>query len=115
MIATSTQRETACLHPERAGLSALFRDLKGGDQVATNKPAPDIYLRATIRLGHDPSNCFAFDDSPIGISAGHAAGLIAMKTPDIVAPEAELGALRHCIASNIIAGAQAVGLMVVPE
>ncbi|CUH48870.1 HAD family hydrolase [Ruegeria atlantica] len=115
IIATSTQTKKAHLHLERAGLGALFRDVVGGDQVAASKPAPDIYLHATARLGHDPSNCVAFEDSPNGVRAAHAAGLITVQVPDIVAPDAELRALGHHIASNIIAGAHEVGLMVVPE
>ncbi len=112
IIATSTQTEKAHLHLDRAGLSALFPDVVGGDQVAASKPAPDIYLHATARLGHDPATCVAFEDSPNGVRAAHAAGLITVHVPDIVAPDAEIRALAHYIASDIIAGAQKVGLMV---
>lgn len=115
IIATSTQTEKAHLHLERAGLGALYPDVIGGDQVAASKPAPDIYLHAIARLGHDPSSCVAFEDSPNGVRAAHAAGLITVQVPDIVAPDAELRALGHFIASDIIAGAHAVGLMVGPE
>lgn len=112
IIATSTQTEKAHLHLDRAGLSALFPDVVGGDQVAASKPAPDIYLHATARLGHDPATCVAFEDSPNGVRAAHAAGLITVQVPDIVAPDAELRALGHYIASDIVAGARKVGLMV---
>ncbi|MEL6934390.1 MAG: HAD family phosphatase [Pseudomonadota bacterium] len=112
IIATSTQTEKAHLHLDRAGLSALFQDVVGGDQVAASKPAPDIYLHATARLGHDPATCVAFEDSPNGVRAAYAAGLITVQVPDIVAPDTELRALGHYIASDIIAGARAVGLMV---
>ncbi|WP_170559106.1 HAD family hydrolase [Ruegeria atlantica] len=115
IIATSTQTEKAHLHLERAGLSALYPDVVGGDQVAASKPAPDIYQHAIARLSHDPSSCVAFEDSPNGVRAAHAAGLITVQVPDIVAPDAELRALGHFIASDIIAGAHAVGLMVGPE
>ncbi|MEP3346616.1 MAG: HAD family phosphatase [Litoreibacter sp.] len=112
IIATSTQTEKAHLHLERAGLSALFQDIVGGDQVAASKPAPDIYLHATARLGQDPTTCVAFEDSPNGVRAAHAAGLITVQVPDIVAPDSELRALGHYIASDIITGARKVGLMV---
>lgn len=115
IIATSTQTEKAHLHLDRAGLSAHFPDVVGGDQVAASKPAPDIYLRATARLGHDPANCVAFEDSPNGVRAAHAAGLITVQVPDIIAPDAELRALGHCIASDIIAGARKVGLIVAQD
>nr|WP_282153065.1 HAD family phosphatase [Ruegeria atlantica] len=83
-IATSTQTKKAHLHLERAGFGALFRDVVGNHQVAASKPAPDIYLHATARLGHDPSNCAAFEDSPNGVRAAHAAALITAQVPDIV-------------------------------
>lgn len=111
IIATSTKAEKAHLHLDRAGLGALFPDVVGGDQVAASKPAPDIYLHATARLGHDPATCVAFEDSPNGVRAAHAAGLITVQVPDIVAPDAELRALGHYIASDIIVGALMVGLM----
>ena len=95
LIATSTQTKKAHLHLERAGLSALFQDVVGGDQVAASKPAADIYLHATARLGHAPSNCVAFEDSPNGVRAAYAAGLITVQIPDIVVPDAELRALGH--------------------
>ncbi|WP_300039323.1 HAD family phosphatase [uncultured Roseobacter sp.] len=110
IIATSTGTEKAHLHLERAGLGTLFPNVVGGDQVAASKPAPDIYLCATARLGHDPANCVAFEDSPNGVRAAHAAGLITVQIPDIVAPDAELLKLGHYIASDLIAGAQVVGL-----
>jgi HAD superfamily hydrolase (TIGR01509 family) len=111
IIATSTQTEKAHLHLDRAGLNELFQDVVGGDQVAASKPAPDIYLHATARMGHDPATCVAFEDSPNGVRAAHAAGLITVQIPDIVAPDAELRALGHHIASDIITGANMVGLM----
>ena len=115
IVATSTQTEKAHLHLDRAGLGALFRDVVGGDQVAASKPAPDIYLCATALLGHDPANCVAFEDSPNGVRAAHAAGLITVQVPDIVVPDAELRALGHHIASDLIAGAQTVGFRVDQE
>ncbi len=112
IIATSTQTEKAHLYLDRAGLSTLFQDVVGGDQVGASKPAPDIYLHAIARLGCDPATCVAFEDSPNGVRAAHAAGLITVQVPDIVAPDAELRSLGHYIASDIIAGSRAVGLMV---
>jgi len=112
IIATSTKTEKAHLHLDRAGLSTLFQDVIGGDQVTESKPAPDIYLHATARLGLNPANCVAFEDSPNGVRAAHTAGLITVQILDIVAPDAELRALGHHIADDIIAGAHIVGLMV---
>lgn len=115
IIATSTRTEKAHAHLDRAGLGTLFLDVVGGDQVTASKPAPDIYLHATARLGFDPKTCAGFEDSPNGVRAAYAAGLITVQVPDIVPPDAELRALGHYIASDIIAGARAVGLKVDPD
>ena len=47
-----------------------------GDEAAlrAGKPAPDPYLLAAERLGVDPRDCWAFEDSPAGAIAAAAAG-----------------------------------------
>ena len=47
----------------------------GIDEVETGKPAPDVYLLACRRLGVDPRQCLAVDDSPTGVAAAAAAGM----------------------------------------
>lgn len=51
-------------------------------RVWTGKPAPDIFLEAARRLGCDPSRCVVFEDSPAGIQAGLAAGMLTVALPD---------------------------------
>ncbi len=46
------------------------------DQVAHGKPAPDIFLHAADRLGIAPANCLVIEDSPNGVEAGVAAGMV---------------------------------------
>ena len=46
-----------------------------GFQVSRPKPFPDVYLKAAERLKADPENCIVFEDSPIGVAAGRAAGM----------------------------------------
>ncbi len=45
------------------------------DDVATPKPAPDVYLAAAGLLGVDPVDCLVFEDSPSGVQAAEAAGM----------------------------------------
>lgn len=64
----------------RATLTGLklihhFGALVGGDMVPRGKPAPDVYLEAARRLGVDPRDCVAIEDSPTGIAAVQAAGM----------------------------------------
>lgn len=76
-------------------------------QVSTYRP---LHVWVTIRQTAWHSRI-----PPNGVRAAHAAGLITVQVPDIFAPDAELRALGHYTASNIIAGARKVGLMVTQD
>lgn len=45
-----------------------------GDEVPASKPEPDPYLLAAAKLGVDPSQCLAIEDSPTGTASACAAG-----------------------------------------
>lgn len=55
-----------------------------GDEVATGKPAPDIYLHAAAALGLDPAQCLAIEDSVTGTAAAAAAGCAVLVVPNEV-------------------------------
>lgn len=43
--------------------------------VATGKPAPDLFLHAAATMGADSGNCVVIEDSPLGVTGGVAAGM----------------------------------------
>jgi HAD superfamily hydrolase (TIGR01509 family) len=49
--------------------------------VEHGKPAPDIYLEACRRLGVEPVDAVALEDSPIGVAAAAAAGMFVIGVP----------------------------------
>ena len=49
--------------------------LLSGEMFEESKPNPEIYLTAAKKLGVDPSECVAVEDSTYGIAAGNAAGM----------------------------------------
>jgi HAD superfamily hydrolase (TIGR01509 family) len=57
-----------------------FDAITTGDEV-TPKPAPDIYLTASRRLGVEPRSAVALEDSPTGVNAAQAAGLTCIGVP----------------------------------
>ncbi len=65
------------------GWDAYFPVRVTGDEVAAGKPAPDIYLEAARRLGVNPANCLALEDSRNGARAGVAAGMTTIAVPDL--------------------------------
>ena len=46
-----------------------------GEDVAHKKPDPEAYQLAAERLGFQPSDCLAVEDSPNGLRAAHAIGM----------------------------------------
>jgi len=64
----------------REGL-ATFDGIAAGDDVAHKKPAPDVYRLAVERLGLEPGECAAFEDSDLGVAAARAAGLFTIACP----------------------------------
>jgi beta-phosphoglucomutase-like phosphatase (HAD superfamily) len=61
--------------------SALFACIVSGDQVARNKPAPDVYLACLQRLGIEAHEAVAIEDSPAGAAAARAAGIAVLVAP----------------------------------
>jgi HAD superfamily hydrolase (TIGR01509 family) len=60
------------------GLAAWFGGaLFSTAEVARGKPAPDIFLHAADRMGAAPARALVIEDSPLGIAAAKAAGMIA--------------------------------------
>lgn len=64
-----------------AGLGELFAVVGAGDMVAAKKPAPDIYRLVLDRLGVEPLEAVALEDSRNGLKAAAGAGLPAVITP----------------------------------
>jgi beta-phosphoglucomutase len=53
---------------------AMFDAVVTGNDVARKKPAPDIFIEASRRLGLDPSSCLVIEDALVGVTAAKAAG-----------------------------------------
>lgn len=58
------------------GLLEHFGDrIFSADDVASGKPAPDLFLHAAEQLGVAPGDCAVIEDSPAGLEAARAAGM----------------------------------------
>jgi HAD superfamily hydrolase (TIGR01509 family) len=75
-VASSSARERLDHTLRRAGLDGAFDVSVAGDEVARGKPAPDMFLEAARRLGVAPARCAVVEDSPPGVAAGLAAGML---------------------------------------
>jgi beta-phosphoglucomutase len=61
---------------DRAGLRRYFQVVVDGHQVRHPKPHPEVFLTVADKLGVEPADCIVFEDSPTGVQAGLAAGMI---------------------------------------
>jgi putative hydrolase of the HAD superfamily len=68
-------------HLARLGLIGNFEFFACREDVATPKPAPDLYRLVLSHFGLRGDEAAAFDDSQTGIIAAKAAGLIAVAVP----------------------------------
>nr|WP_086937904.1 HAD family phosphatase [Thaumasiovibrio occultus] len=96
-VATSTQREVAEAKLRLSGLMPYFQSVTTGCEVEQGKPHPEIYLLAASRLGVEPTDCIAFEDSNNGVKSAVAANMTTFQIPDLVAPSDEVKALGHHI------------------
>ncbi len=60
------------------GIRDLFSTVVTSEDVARQKPAPDIFLEAARRLGVAPERCRAYEDTDLGLQAIRAAGMEAV-------------------------------------
>jgi HAD superfamily hydrolase (TIGR01509 family) len=102
-LATSSPRALAlrCL----GDLGSRFAALAFGDDVAHSKPAPDLFLLASQRLGVKPADCLVLEDSEAGVRAAHAAGMDVIMVPDLVPPSPEIASMvtRVCATLHEVA------------
>ena len=100
-VATSTRRESALHLLEKVGVLHHFDVVVGGDEVTKGKPDPEIFLTAAERLQVEPAGCVVFEDSPAGIRAAHAAGMIPILVPDLISPPDDVRALAFRILESL--------------
>ncbi len=81
------------------GLRPRFAALATADEVARPKPAPDVYLLAARKLGVPPAACAAFEDSPRGLAAAHAAGMLTVAVPTTLTRHLDFVGAHHLVES----------------
>ncbi len=70
----------------------VFDAIAAGDEVASKKPAPDVYFLALQRLNVGPDHALAFEDSANGPKAAKCAGLYVVASPSIYTVDDDFGA-----------------------
>lgn len=101
-LASSTKRASVISHLEQAGIRRFFTEVVGGDQILHSKPEPDIYLIACEKLGVEPGEAIAIEDSYNGIRSAHRAGMHPIMVPDMLPVNDEMKELSEIILDDLL-------------
>ena len=91
-LASSSEATIVAATIAGLGLADGFDAVVSGFEVPRSKPAPDIFLEAARRLGVRPAACVVIEDSPNGLAAARAAGMIAVAVPSAATARLRLDA-----------------------
>jgi HAD superfamily hydrolase (TIGR01509 family) len=108
-IVTASGREHFELIHVGLGLLRHFEFVLAAGDYARHKPEPDPYLAAARRLGLDPSDCIAVEDSERGLRAAVAAGMRCLVVPSGFSVGGDFSAADRVLDSasdipNVLAG-----------
>ena len=111
-IRMATASSSTCEQIERtlkqSGLYEYFDAVIGGDLVANGKPAPDIFLLASDRIGIQPMDSYVFEDGYNGLRGAAAAGCTPVMIPDTMPPTDEMREICAGIYPSLLAALDAV-------
>lgn len=100
-LASSTRLAVVEEELRDAGLLDYFQVVMGGDLLKRSKPEPDIYLMTCEKLGVDPTQCYALEDSYNGIISAYRAGMKPIMIPDMLPPTEEMREKSQAILTSM--------------
>jgi beta-phosphoglucomutase family hydrolase len=77
-VASGGTQKIICQVLEHLKIRDLFDAVVTSEMVKNQKPAPDIFLEAARRIGVEPRQCRAYEDTDLGLTAIRAAGMEAV-------------------------------------
>jgi HAD superfamily hydrolase (TIGR01509 family) len=98
-IATSSSHATVRHHLDVHRLTERFHAVVAAGDYINSKPAADPFLRAAERLGVEPRQCLALEDSHNGVRAASAAGMMTVMVLDLLGPTEEISGLCSVVGS----------------
>lgn len=100
-IATATGYERTKCYLTKLNLFDYFDKIVCASMVEKGKPEPDIYLYAAEKIGLNPEQCIAVEDSPNGIRSASSAGCKTVMVPDLDKPAPEITPLLYGVADKL--------------
>lgn len=91
IVTSSNQAKMDCLYKQHPEMPQLFDRIFTAENARRSKPAPDCYIDAAKALGLEAKDCFVFEDSISGLTAGRdsgatVVGLTTTNTTERIAP-----------------------------
>ena len=81
-VASSSTRKWVMDHLGRFGIVGQFDAIVCREDVKRTKPDPELYRTALQRVGVEPAEAIALEDSSNGVHAAKAAGLFCVAVPN---------------------------------
>jgi len=81
-LCSGGSREEIMTKLEKNDFVKYFPVIIAGSDVEKSKPNPDIYLLAIKKLGLNPEECLAFEDTQYGLQAAYSAGAHCFAVPN---------------------------------
>jgi HAD superfamily hydrolase (TIGR01509 family) len=88
-LASSSPRRLIDTVLKSAGIAQRFRVSVSTEEVGAGKPSPVVYQTVTQRLGVDPVQAVAIEDSSNGLRSAAAAGLAVLAVPNAAFPPSQ--------------------------
>ena len=89
-LCTSTTESSATRTLRISGTLPYFDELVCAEDVERGKPYPDPFIKAAEKLGMNPGECMALEDSINGIKSAYTAGMVTVMIPDLIEPTDEI-------------------------
>ena len=77
-IGSSGPGQNVRLAIEVLGIGAELDAVVTGDDITHGKPAPDVFLKCLTGLQLPAAQCLVLEDAPQGVTAAHAAAIVAV-------------------------------------
>ncbi len=88
-IASGSRRNLILESLEKMSLSNYFKTVVSAfdEEVENGKPAPDVFLLASKKIGVDPKDCLVFEDGILGMSGAKDAEMKCIALSEYILPE----------------------------
>ena len=100
-IASSSPRDFIEVVVSKFGLGDYFSCIVSGEEVENGKPAPDIYVETSKKLGVSPKECTVIEDSKNGVLAAKEAGMKCIGFKNVNSGDQDLSK-ADCIVNSIV-------------